>query len=102
MKIGGQHFSVAILERIQSTSGEPISRRALSRRVCDWLDWRTPSGKLKEMSCRKALSQMQKQGLITFPKTDKPWAFTHSSLNSLEVAIPEFQGSLSDLGEVQV
>jgi len=102
MKIGGQHFSTAILERIQSTSGEPISRRALSRQVCDWLDWRTPSGKLKEMSCRKALSQMQKQGLITFPQTEKAWAFTHSSPNSLEVAIPEFQGSLSDLGEVQV
>jgi hypothetical protein len=54
------------------------------------------------MSCRKALSQMQKQGLITFPKTDKPWAFTHSSPCSLEVAVPEFQGSLVDLGEVQV
>ena len=41
-----------------------MSRVALSRRVCGKLNWRSPNGKLKEMSCRVALSKLDRWGVI--------------------------------------
>ncbi len=46
----------------------PEMRRAgLSRLVCEKLNWYTPNGKLKEMSCRVAMLRMQDDGLIQLP-----------------------------------
>lgn len=41
-----------------------LSRRELSRRVCDLLNWRTPSGEPKAMNCRVALLRLQRLGQI--------------------------------------
>lgn len=41
-----------------------MSRRELSRRVCDLLNWRTPSGEPKAMNCRVALLKLQRLGQI--------------------------------------
>lgn len=41
-----------------------MSRRALSRRVCELLNWRREKQKTKDMSCRVALIKLQKQGLL--------------------------------------
>ena len=67
--ICGQEFSREILERIQQTvDGEAgLSRGALSRRVCEWLDWRAPNGKWKEVSCRVALGKLHRLGVIQLP-----------------------------------
>jgi hypothetical protein len=58
-----------MLERIQQTiDGEPgLSRAALSRRVCQWLNWRTALGQLKEVSGRVALLKLHRRGLIQLP-----------------------------------
>ena len=66
MEICGQYFSRETLNRIKAELvAEPeISRRELSRRVCEWLDWRGPSGQYQEMSCRKALLVLHCRGLI--------------------------------------
>lgn len=66
MIVCGQFFSPETIERIQATiDGEPeISRVALSRRVCEWLDWRRPNGQWKEMSCRVALLKLHRRGVI--------------------------------------
>jgi hypothetical protein len=45
------------------------NRTELSRRVCQRLHWLKPDGGLKDMSCRVALLRMQKDGLLTLPKT---------------------------------
>ena len=60
MNVCGQNFTTPIIERIQQTvNAEPdISRRKLSQRVCDWLDWYSPAGKPQDMSCRKALAEL--------------------------------------------
>ena len=42
-------------------------RLALSRLVCERLDWRRPDAQLKDMSCRVALLRMQRDGLIRLP-----------------------------------
>jgi hypothetical protein len=69
MTVCGQEFSPAILQRIQQAiDDEPaLSRGALSRRVCQWLNWRTILGKLKEVSCRVALLKLHRRGLIELP-----------------------------------
>jgi hypothetical protein len=69
MRICGQEFSPAILQHIQQAVHEEpaLSRGALSRRVCEWLNWRTVLGKLKEVSCRVALLKLHRRALIELP-----------------------------------
>ena len=66
MKICGQQFRPALVKRLQAVlDQEPgLSRTALSRRVCGWLDWRSPNGRWKEMSCRVALARLERAGMI--------------------------------------
>ena len=54
---------------IRSLIAEDPSRHrlALSRLVCERLDWRRPDAQLKDMSCRVALLRMQRDGLIRLP-----------------------------------
>lgn len=75
MLVCGQHFTDEVIRKInKSVESEPtISRRALSLRVCQWLNWRSPNGKLKEMSCRVALLKLHRQGVVELPEcTTKP------------------------------
>ena len=69
MKIGGQQISDELLTRIRQTvvSERSLSRAALSRRVCQGLNWRGANGKLQQMSCRVALLKLHRQGLIELP-----------------------------------
>jgi hypothetical protein len=69
MTVCEQEFSSQVLQRIQQTvDAEPgLSRRALSRRVCEWLNWRTALGQLKEVSCRVALRKLEHRGEIHLP-----------------------------------
>lgn len=47
------------------------SRVALSRRICDGLRWRSRNGRLKEVSCRKALSKLRRDGKIQLAEAGK-------------------------------
>ena len=69
MVVCGQSFSPEILERIGTMLKEEphVSRRALSRRVCEWLNWRSANGRLKEMSCRVALGKLARAGALELP-----------------------------------
>lgn len=72
MEICGQKFSPAILAQLRQTlHREPdLSRSELSRRVCQWLDWRSPNGEWKEMSCRVALGKLDRAGVIQLPRAE--------------------------------
>lgn len=69
MKVCGQRFSDETIRRIQTTIDEEsgLTRAQLSRQVCQWLDWRTKKGKLKQVSCRVALLKLEGKGLIRLP-----------------------------------
>lgn len=69
MEACGQWFSPELIGRIEETvaADSSLSRRELSRRVCRWLGWRSPNGKLKEMSCRVALRRLESRGLLQLP-----------------------------------
>jgi len=69
MQVCGQEFSPQLLQRIQQTVDQApdLSRRALSRLVCEWLNWRTALDGLKEVSCRVALLKLHRRGALELP-----------------------------------
>ena len=42
----------------------------MARRVCESMDWSSSSGRLKEVTCRKALSVLGEQGIVNLPPCD--------------------------------
>jgi hypothetical protein len=79
-----------------------ISRLELSRRVCQWLDWRSPSGRLQDMSCRKALAQLNRRGVLDLPARERLYGFERSASTRTQVDVPKLHGALSTLGKVSV
>jgi len=101
--MGGKTFSDEVLERIKKTvEAEPgISRRQLSLRVCDWMDWRNKANRPQEMSCRKALLGLHRMGHISLPEVSRHYAFQQAK----QVAAPPVATvccSLSELGDVDL
>src|SRR5438132_8076276 len=39
----------------------------IARTICEWLDWKRPSGRLKNHECRLLLERLRDQGLLTLP-----------------------------------
>lgn len=106
MQVCGRYFSSEMIARIQATvDADPsISRRALSRRVCQWLDWRARNGTLQEMSCRKALLELERHGRLRLPECTTTYAFQQPSPNGNPPVPPLTQVccSLAELGPVEV
>src|SRR2546427_12744254 len=65
----GTVFTGEMISRIQpKVNAEPdLSRRQLSRQVCEWLDWRKADGGWKEGSCRKALARLNRKKVLVLP-----------------------------------
>lgn len=104
MVVCGRHFGHDVISRIQATvNAEPsLSRRQLSRQVCEWLDWRSPNGSLQQMSCRKALAKLNRQGVLALPDRSRVWEFNRASQTPLEIEISDVSCTLEELGEVTV
>ncbi len=102
MRICGQEFTLDILDRIrEAVVVEPqISRRTLSRRVCQWLDWRSPSGRWQEGGCRKALAELDRRHVLELPTPCT--AFAPRQQPALEVAETEVCAPLEELGAVEL
>lgn len=101
MTICGQTLTSEAREQIQLLIDETpdISRRSLSKRVCELLAWRHPTGRLKEMSCRKALSRLHQSGVLRLPDAVAVPGFARQTV------VPEFSRapvacSLKELGTV--
>lgn len=81
-----------------------MSRYALSLRVCEWMDWRAANGRLKDVSCRKALLELHRRKLITLPSAEK-CCFNrsgHKSPTEGQIDVPEVQCNLKALGEISI
>lgn len=101
MVISGHKFSPDVLQRIQQVvdEDEEISRRALSKRICQLLGWRHPDGRLKDMNCRKALSRLHKAGRLRLPHAVQGFAFSKPSAPK-EFPRPAVSCSFKELGNV--
>ena len=76
-----------------------ISRRALSRRVCELLDWHHADGRLKDRSCRKALSCLHKNGSLQMLDAVYNPVFSRRTVQQAFVRAP-ISCSLQELGSV--
>ncbi len=64
----GRDFSVKEMQmiyQIANTTG--LNRSAISRKICEQLNWLKSDGNLKDMSCRVALLRMEKDGWFVLP-----------------------------------
>lgn len=77
-----------------------ISRRALSRRVCQWLDWRSDNGDWQEGGCRKALAELARRQVLDLPAPHA--SFAPRQTPALEVAVTEVCTTLEALGAVEL
>jgi hypothetical protein len=105
MLIAGQIFTDEIIKQIGEavSNTADLSRCALSRLVCGWLNWKDPSGQLKESSCRVALLKLEKLGVIELPAV-RPVSFTPRQPKTAEVK-PEWtklKTSLSKLSGIKL
>jgi hypothetical protein len=100
--IGGRTFSQEILERIsaQVRAQPELSRRQLSLRVCEWLNWRNAAGRAQEMSCRKTLAVLHRRGLIELPALKQRYAFQEARLPVACPPVAQVACTLAELGEV--
>jgi hypothetical protein len=106
MKVSGQEMRSEVINRIVSTlETEPnISRRQLSRRVCEWSNWRGANGKLQEVGCRKLLLDLNKRGVIRLPDVE-PWKFPREPRRRGAYQVPgvsHAQCNLKELGNIEV
>ncbi len=86
------------------TADPSMSRHALSLRVCEWMGWRAANGRLKDVSCRKALLELHRRKLITLPSAEKS-CFDRSRRKppmDEQIKSPEVQCSLKALGEIYI
>jgi hypothetical protein len=102
----GQWIGTDLVERIiGAVRAEPkISRRALSKQVCEWEDWRDPLGKLREMSARKALLELERRGAVVLPEASSVANFKREGAKAEKVAIEpaKVECSIEQLGAVEI
>ena len=101
--VSGREFSADLLERISTEvrAHPELSRSALSRRVCDWLDWKGPDDAPKQVSCRVALLRLHRRGLIELPEVQGEVPRASERVCSDEKRAP-VDCSLAELGELRV
>ena len=105
MVVCGQSFSPETLERIGSMlKQEPqLSRRALSRRVCESLNWRCAKGRLKEMSCRVALGKLARAGVLELPAPrQRPNPGAPDTVGQELPELAPVKAPLSELGRIEL
>jgi hypothetical protein len=107
MWASGRHFDETLIGRIQAAvDAEPgMSRRALSRRVCEWMGWHATNGAPQDMSCRKALLKLEGNGLLRLPAVFGQYAFQQKRTTAAKPSVvdtPRVQTGLEALGAVEV
>ena len=65
----GRRFTVRQLEHIDYLTERYFheGRTAISQRVCRFLRWKQPNGRLKDIACREVLRTLDKEGIINLP-----------------------------------
>jgi len=100
----GRDFTGEMISRIQAkVNAEPdLSRRQLSRQVCEWLDWRKADGGWKEGSCRKALAGLNRKKVLVLPECRRICTKQAGPAPQKKVKAAEVTATLGELGEVRV
>jgi hypothetical protein len=105
MHVAQREFTDEILERIGQTVRDTaeLTRGALARLVCGWLNWKDAAGRAKESSCRALLVKLERRGLIELPPA-RPVSFVSDKPApvGLEDPWPQLKTTLQRLGGVEL
>jgi hypothetical protein len=105
MHVAQREFTEEILERIGQTVRDTaeLTRCALSRLVCEWLNWKDAAGRAKESSCRALLVKLERRGLIELPPA-RPVSFEAGAqaTSSVEECWPHLKTTLQRLGGIEL
>jgi hypothetical protein len=103
MVVCGREFTSEIISRIQAkVNAEPeLSRRQLSRLVCQWIDWRSANGRWQEGGCRKALANLNRRKVLVLPERRRVCT-DRAGQSKVEIKEAEVSCTLEELGEVTV
>ena len=65
----GRYFSSDELALIRqaATDYAGLGITEISRTICEWLDWKRPTGRLKNHECRLLLERLRDKGFLTLP-----------------------------------
>jgi len=101
--ICGREFSPEVIGRIHK-QGRGLSRRALSRQVCEWLDWKGPSGRWQTTNARIALKRLQRLGLVELPEPSPMFTAQPKAAVQPEalLELPPISGTLAQIGPVEL
>lgn len=103
MRLFGQTFTASTIERIRTAAAEPgVTRSALSRQVCSWLDWHGANGKPQEVSSRKALIELERRGRIRLPDAQATVPQARCAVPPERFEAPVYAGTLEALGTVEL
>jgi hypothetical protein len=69
MTFAGRCFSPDELALIRQAAADynGLGMTELARTICEWLDWKRPTGRLKNHECRLLLERLRDQGALTLP-----------------------------------
>ena len=107
MRYRGREFSPHEVERLKEVlaANETVSRAGTSRLICNELNWRMADGRLKEMACRVALLEMERDGVLRLPPVLKPFCGNRRGLpirTSLGERSEDILGRAGDLREIHL
>ena len=106
MRICGKEISDETISQIRDIIAEnwQKSRAQLSRQICETLEWRSPNGMLKDVSCRVVLLRLHRKGRIQLPEAQKRrCSRVQKGSTRKQKAVGEgVGGELSELGEIRI
>ncbi len=104
MRVCGQQFTQTVIDNIQGIvdTNPSISRRKLSEKVCDMLDWRDHRSQPKQMSCRVALLRLHQKGLLSLPPAQPIQSVSKSMCQNHSIQSPDVTGHLRDIGHISL
>lgn len=70
LKFAGREFSSADLELVRQITADfsVLGITEIARTACELLEWKRPSGGLKNAECRRLIEQLAGQGLLRLPE----------------------------------
>ncbi len=99
--VGDREFSAEDLASIQEMVQRcrRLPRQEVIATVCENLSWRSPNGRLKVMSCRQLLKDMDAAGLIDLPESKAKGRKNKTKFELDAKPLPplDIHGSLADL-----
>ncbi|TET07572.1 hypothetical protein E3J84_07300 [Candidatus Aerophobetes bacterium] len=73
----GREFSLSEIKIIKKVieDNQGKSRRDISKKICEVINWRQLNGKSKDAACREVLRRMNEVGVIDLPEEKKFCSF---------------------------